>query len=232
MNLLDPLALLTFLHLNFCQNISCSCLVPPLKVIFTCSTSTKKKHNMGDNGTETDDLSSGKEYNDCMMKKAKEFIKTMLESAYVIIVTPDSLLKMHKPGQDAKIKASKLTIGFKAKVSDGKVDYTSLVGSNKFHFCGIKFTEVYPEPNEEISKTLLDPFDKVDMIAVRPHVVECEREILCRCDRLLDKGDKLRIRNETELRYAIGDPILEMLCNVGGYKVCVGCLGGEREGGE
>ena len=229
MNLLDPLALLMFLHLNFCQSISCSCLVPHLQV---SSTSTKKKHNMSVNGTETNDIlrSPPKDYNDYMMKEAKKFLKEQLKLADVIIVAPASPLRRHT----CQVAASNLTIGYKPKVPVGEVDYTTL--NDEYHFWGITFTEVYPESNDAvdvISKTLLDPFDTVNMIAVLPHVLECESEISCRLDRLLDKGDKLRIRNETELRYAIGDPILDMLCNVGGYKVCVCVCGlfGGREGG-
>ena len=29
------------------------------------------------------------------------------------------------------------------------------------------------------------------------------------------------LRNEQELQYTIGDPILQLICDVGGFKVCV-----------
>ena len=41
-----------------------------------------------------------------------------------------------------------------------------------------------------------------------------------KCSRLMD-GD---IRNETELRCVIGDPIMEYICTIGNGKVCFSVL--------
>lgn len=48
-----------------------------------------------------------------------------------------------------------------------------------------------------------------------PHLLKCEFEMMRRIARLDDE-----VSNKQELRYAIGDPILDMICNTGDFVVC------------
>ena len=51
---------------------------------------------------------------------------------------------------------------------------------------------------------------------------KCEFTIYDNCARLLSKDACFydRIDNETTLRYALVDPIMEMMCELGNFKVC------------
>ena len=75
------------------------------------------------------------------------------------------------------------------------------------------------EDSEALSESLKETFTwltKKVKTTLLPHLLACETAImtkLCRLD-----GE---IRNEQELRYAIGDPILDMICNIGNFKVRV-----------
>ena len=55
------------------------------------------------------------------------------------------------------------------------------------------------------------------------HVASCALRVLKNCVRLLSPSEdaSTRIRNEAELRYAVGDPIMEFICDVGCAKVCL-----------
>ena len=57
---------------------------------------------------------------------------------------------------------------------------------------------------------------------VRRKAKKCEFTIYDNCARLLSKDACFydRIDNETTLRYALVDPIMEMMCELGNFKVC------------
>ena len=55
------------------------------------------------------------------------------------------------------------------------------------------------------------------------NAARCSLRILENCSRLLSKSKEVskRIRNEAELRYVVGNPIMEFICTEGTAKVCL-----------
>lgn len=122
------------------------------------------------------------------------FKKSLWTSSEVI---PSPLLTRH--GSEQKpLSASSLTIGSE----DTSHFYTADgLGLKSCHGSIIK---------------LFQSLGKNIKIALSPLLIKCESKIVANLDLL--NGT---LRNEQELQYATGDPILELICDVGGFKVCV-----------
>ena len=127
--------------------------------------------------------------------KAKNFLLTSLDESY--LVSPTALLSERKC-TDAKISASHLTIG---------------PGTNTY-FIEKKLTTALNGDNDKVpSLTGLQEFLEKEFkesmmeipTLISPQFYVCQSKILTKLGRC---GSK--IRNEAELCYAIGDPIMEM----------------------
>ena len=127
--------------------------------------------------------------------KAKNFLLTFLDESY--LVSPTALLSRRKC-TDAKVSASHLTIG---------------PGTNTY-FIEKKLRTALNGDNDKVPslaglQEFLEKEFKESMMEIPPLIspqfYTCQSKILTKLGHC---GSK--IRNEAELRYAIGDPIMEM----------------------
>ena len=99
------------------------------------------------------------------------------------------------------------------------------------HFEEVPLKDVFPEhgPAKLLAKeitTHLETLKQYCKLGVIPAIAKCEADVMENLSSL-----KNGIRNETELRFAVADPILGLLCSYWNLTVCGEVGGGEGGGG-
>ena len=138
----------------------------------------------------------------CMLGLAKDELVSSLDESW--LVSPTKQLSHRQPSEDP-ICASSLTIGVGQNTSFIQKKLKTALSENNPSFESLK-NWVDTIVSESINTTTL----------VTPHFFQCQAKILTKLARC---GSE--IHNVTELRYILGDPIMEMLCTIFSLKVCL-----------
>ena len=141
-----------------------------------------------------------------ILGKAKDKLLSSLDESW--LVSPTEQLS-HRPPSAGPISASNLTIGFGQDIDTSFIqkDLKTTLSENHPSFESLKITlgNIVSESVTGNTTTL-----------VSPHSFQCQAKISTKlgcCES--------EIHNETELRYILGDPIMEMLCAIFSLKVCL-----------
>lgn len=138
-----------------------------------------------------------------ILQDAKEILLTGLEESW--LVSPTDEIR-HK-----KLLASHLTIG----------------ESNGYHFqrqrlkAAFNISDFTTFRDSHVVNAFNEAQNKTNILLLQ-HLLTCRGEIVRRLDRCIFK-----IRNEDELRYIVGDPLMEVLCDSFCLKVWTCILGCE-----
>lgn len=84
----------------------------------------------------------------------------------------------------------------------------------------------YTSFEEHLCQTYMEGLKETLQKPLSPYIMECQAKSVKRLALLTDGV----IKNEQELRYALGDPLTEILCEYRNLKVCVGCISSSTNG--
>ena len=132
--------------------------------------------------------------------------KQKISSDDTVLVVPTPLLR-DKRCRTSPIAASELRIG---EVDKPKVHFHQMPLSN------IIDTNDFAQSVESFLATSQRSIPDIDKDNILPAILKCEAEIITKLCYL-----KCGIQNEAELRFAIADPILVLLCSFWNLKVCM-----------
>lgn len=142
------------------------------------------------------------------IESARNELERLLEESY--LVSPAEKL-IGTSGSGIKTDASDLTLG-SSNMEDVHFTKEELKSLLDQPTGGPSYAEFVKWINESLNKAM-DNFG----VPLIPNIMKCKAKI---CDKLKICGE---VRNVTELRFVIGDPFMEMLCDTFHLKVCIVC---------
>jgi hypothetical protein len=139
-----------------------------------------------------------------ILDKAIDDLLTSLDESW--LVSPTKQLTENTGTSNTKICASDLTIGLESNKSfiQKKLKDALSSGQPSFQVLKEKLTTVFS------TSAMISSGD----ISISPHFYQCQAKILTKLNHC-----RSEISNEMELRYVLGDPIMEMLCTIFSLKV-------------
>ena len=172
---------------------------------------------------------------DLVLRHTKEYIKNKVLGGTHYRLSPTKLLMQPSSSDTLSHQSKKRKTTPQFAASDLKVD-DKLVNCEVAPNCHFKLFKVKARDEAEWLKAAVDKLFTLPYKTPRipyqvgkhlyTHVAQCIAAISYKSRNLLGTVDGFeclkdhdRVTSETELRYSVIDPILEMICNCWGYKV-------------